>query len=152
MRRFNSLAYRLRLLCLLALLPALLPSAASGTPLPAVAKAAPSAQQINGSSPLAEIAQATPPARLVRDILPGQVEKNYTVRFETMIPVGGWLYFVTNNAANGAEIWRTDGNLAHTALVSDLCPGPCSYYPYSLDAIGNTLFFLTNHPTIRLRI
>src|SRR5258706_2981222 len=87
MRRFNSLAYRLRLLCLLALLPALLPSAASGTPLPAVAQAAPSAQQINGSSPLAEIAQATPPARPVRDILPRQVQKNRTVPFAPMLPV-----------------------------------------------------------------
>jgi ELWxxDGT repeat protein len=59
----------------------------------------------------------------------------------------GALYFAasTNSAANGLELWRSDGSVAGTALFADLYPGTSSGDPRWLTPSGQTLFFRANN-------
>jgi ELWxxDGT repeat protein len=57
------------------------------------------------------------------------------------VVAGGLLYFVSNDAAHGQELWRTDGTPAGTLLVADLQPGAGSSLPLELTAYGDRLFF-----------
>jgi ELWxxDGT repeat protein len=53
------------------------------------------------------------------------------------------LYFAAaiSSAANGIELWRSDGTITGTALFADLYPGPSSGSPRWLTPSGQTLFF-----------
>jgi ELWxxDGT repeat protein/autotransporter-associated beta strand protein len=55
--------------------------------------------------------------------------------------VGGTLFFDAANTANGAELWKSDGTTAGTALVKDINPGSNSSAPNFLANVGGTLFF-----------
>jgi ELWxxDGT repeat protein len=57
------------------------------------------------------------------------------------VVAGGLLYFVSNDAAHGQELWRTDGTPAGTLLVADLQPGAGSSLSLELTAYGDRLFF-----------
>jgi ELWxxDGT repeat protein len=72
-----------------------------------------------------------------------------------MTAVNGTLYFQADNGINGTELWRTDGTEAGTWMVADIYGGTdpsnpdpganaFSSLPYSLTAVGDTLFFLAN--------
>ena len=58
----------------------------------------------------------------------------------------GYMYFNANNGEHGTELWRTDGTLENTKMISDLTPGIRSSYYSHLQAIGNDLFFLIDLP------
>jgi len=49
------------------------------------------------------------------------------------------LYFHAFTAANGAEIWKTDGNTA--SMVADISIGTASSYPSNLTTYNNKLYF-----------
>ncbi len=59
--------------------------------------------------------------------------------------VGGVLLFVGQDAATGAELWRSDGTVDGTELVADIRPGPTGSNPADFDesavVIGDMLYF-----------
>ena len=56
-------------------------------------------------------------------------------------PLGTKLVFMATDAANGTELWITDGTEAGTTLVKDIYPGPSSSFPFAFAAIGTQLVF-----------
>ncbi len=58
--------------------------------------------------------------------------------------MGNAVYFAGTRAAEGTELWRSDGSALGTVLVSDLRPGPDSSAPVNLTNIGGTLYFGAN--------
>ena len=56
--------------------------------------------------------------------------------------VGSVAFFCAIDADHGAELWRTDGTPAGTAMVADLAPGPDSSSPASLTRLGDQLRLL----------
>ena len=63
-------------------------------------------------------------------------------RPDSMIDVGGTLFFAADDGTHGRELWKTDGTTTGTALVKDINPGSQYYYgPSDLTAVGETLFF-----------
>lgn len=62
--------------------------------------------------------------------------------------LNGKLYFPGNTAANGTELWVTDGTDAGTQLVKDINPGTGSSDPTErFIVLNNQLFFTANNPT-----
>jgi LPXTG-motif cell wall-anchored protein len=55
--------------------------------------------------------------------------------------LGAYVYFGAETAAEGYELWRTDGSEADTTLVKNLYPGPNGSNPYRFTAMGDYLFF-----------
>jgi len=55
--------------------------------------------------------------------------------------VGDVSYFVASTAAEGTELWKTDGTPAGTVIVKDIKAGTDSSYPYNITAVGSTVFF-----------
>ena len=94
------------------------------------------------------IAQAQP-AFLVKDLntaLPQRPSVLGTGR--NVAALGNELLFAVDDAgANGAEIWRSDGTLAGTSLLKDICPGSCSSGPQSFTVSNGTLFFTADDGT-----
>jgi ELWxxDGT repeat protein len=61
---------------------------------------------------------------------------------QKLLALGSQFFFVADDAgAYGAEIWRSDGTLAGTRLLADVCPGSCSSLPSSLTISNGKLFF-----------
>jgi ELWxxDGT repeat protein len=61
---------------------------------------------------------------------------------QKLVALGSQFFFVADDAgAYGAEIWRSDGTLAGTRLLADICPGACSSSPGSLTISNGMLFF-----------
>ncbi len=58
-----------------------------------------------------------------------------------------FLFAVDDAGAYGAEIWRSDGTLAGTSLLKDICPGSCSSSPSSFTVSNGTLFFTADDGT-----
>lgn len=70
-------------------------------------------------------------AQLVADINPGPATGGtdnyyYSTRF---VVLGDRALFGVDDGIHGNELWATDGTVAGTALVADLCPGACSSLP-----------------------
>jgi ELWxxDGT repeat protein len=55
--------------------------------------------------------------------------------------VGDVSYFVATTAAEGTELWKTDGTPAGTVLVKDINAGVGNSYPRNITAVGSTVFF-----------
>jgi len=55
--------------------------------------------------------------------------------------VGDVSYFVATTAAEGTELWKTDGTPAGTVIVKDIKAGTGSSYPSNITAVGSTVFF-----------
>lgn len=55
--------------------------------------------------------------------------------------VGGTVFFGASDGIHGHELWRSDGTVAGTRLVADVCPGSCSSIPRNFAAVGNQVFF-----------
>lgn len=55
------------------------------------------------------------------------------------------LYFRAANAANGTELWQSDGTAGGTVLVKDITVGAGSSVPFSLVTFKNKLYFTANN-------
>jgi ELWxxDGT repeat protein len=60
---------------------------------------------------------------------------------ENITVVGDVSYFVATTAAEGTELWKTDGTAAGTVIVRDIKSGPGSSFPSDITAVGSTVFF-----------
>lgn len=65
-------------------------------------------------------------------------EKN--IKFNYSV-VGDVMYFMGWDAANGKELWRTDGTDAGTFMVKDIRAGTAASNPNSFIALGTDVFF-----------
>ena len=54
------------------------------------------------------------------------------------------IYFTGVNAANGKELWVTDGTAGGTSLVKDISPGVANSTPTNLMVFNNALYFFAN--------
>jgi ELWxxDGT repeat protein len=55
--------------------------------------------------------------------------------------LGGKVYFAGTDAANGTELWQSDGTPGGTSLLKDIWTGPGPGNPAQFTRVGNTLFF-----------
>ncbi|RKG77688.1 hypothetical protein D7W82_33530, partial [Corallococcus sp. CA049B] len=66
---------------------------------------------------------------------------NWTPRLSQLTATPSQLFFMAPDAANGLELWVSDGTTANTRLVKDLTPGAEDSYLTHLTASGSTLVF-----------
>ncbi|MHC4077592.1 MAG: ELWxxDGT repeat protein [Planctomycetota bacterium] len=94
---------------------------------------------------------------LVKDVRPGPASSFQTMILRQFLPVvltpaGKYLYFMANDGATGAELWRTDGTAAGTIQLKDIKPGndPNGFTNSSVPQVmvalgtGNTLLFVAD--------
>ena len=79
-------------------------------------------------------------AILVKEINAGSSESR-PYGFTTM---GSYLYFGAKTAANGYELFRTDGTTKGTHLVKDIRVGTQGSFPLNLTVFNNILYFTAN--------
>jgi ELWxxDGT repeat protein len=60
---------------------------------------------------------------------------------QDMTVVGNVTYFSAATAAEGGELWKTDGTAAGTVLVKDINAGALASNPWGFTAVGSTVFF-----------
>ena len=53
----------------------------------------------------------------------------------------GAVYFAASDPLHGNELWRSDGTVAGTSLVFDICAGSCSSAPTNLTVMSGSLYF-----------
>ncbi|PYQ59485.1 MAG: hypothetical protein DMF53_18705, partial [Acidobacteria bacterium] len=89
------------------------------------------------------------PAFLVRDLNTALPQRPSFVDIGRKIAALGnvFLFAADDAGAYGTEIWRSDGTLAGTSLLKDICPGSCSSSPQSLTVSNGTLFFTADDGT-----
>ena len=84
--------------------------------------------------------------QLVKDIFPGAVGSITSV-FGPWANVNGTLFFVAaDSAADGFELWKSDGTAAGTVMVKDIVPGPGSSLPAWLTNVNGMLEFYAEDP------
>jgi ELWxxDGT repeat protein len=59
----------------------------------------------------------------------------------SLTSAGGTLFFTSEDAVTGRELWRSDGTAASTVRVKDIVPGTGGSFPGSLFEENGTLFF-----------
>src|SRR5689334_13987905 len=57
------------------------------------------------------------------------------------VAFGGGVLFAAYGGGSGIELWRSDGTVAGTTLVLDICPGPCSSSPSWLTNVNGVVYF-----------
>ena len=65
-----------------------------------------------------------------------------------MAAFNGELFFNASDAANGREIWKSDGTAAGTEMVKDIWPGPNSGGARELTVVNGELFFSAFDPNV----
>jgi len=87
---------------------------------------------------------------LVKDIEPGELsgmQSGEKVRLlgvpsSDIAKANGFLYFPAATAANGRELWKSDGTAAGTVMVGDLFPGAQSSDPEQITAANGDIYFV----------
>jgi ELWxxDGT repeat protein len=79
---------------------------------------------------------------LVKDIYPSPLgraaESGYP---NSLVAMGGRLFFSARDARRGSELWSSDGTRAGTVRVKDISPGGGGGYPNDLTPVRGQLFF-----------
>ncbi len=88
---------------------------------------------------------------LVKDLLPGTgfgARVNDPGTAPPMLQaIGTNVYFyATDGAANGGELWKSDGTSANTVMVKDIMPGAAHALVREMKAIGSRLYFSAKQP------
>lgn len=65
---------------------------------------------------------------------------------KNMVVLGNKIFFTASNAANGEELWITDGTVAGTKMVKDINPGSDGSDPRYLCAVGGKVYFSATTP------
>jgi ELWxxDGT repeat protein len=95
------------------------------------------AAQDDRSDEKTEKKKEIPKPVLLKDINPG-LESSSPAMF---VEFNGAVYFRANDGMHGIELWKTDGTLAGTSLVTDLNPGAANALPGELRVAGGSLYF-----------
>lgn len=82
---------------------------------------------------------------LVRDLNPVLATASSNPRAFVALSPTRTLFFATT-VSEGAELWRTDGTAAGTALVRDLAPGEASSVTGSMVALNGVAYFAATTP------
>ena len=77
---------------------------------------------------------------LVQDVN-GDADRSGFNEDSPLVVIGSTLFFMGSAGLNGEELWKSDGTAAGTVLVKDVNGGLGSSDPFSLIAVGGTLFF-----------
>lgn len=82
---------------------------------------------------------------------PAEVQANNSARIaldpESMTDVNGTLFFTARTAAEGRELWRSDGTSDGTVLVKDINPNGGNSNAQLLTAVGQKLFLTADDTT-----
>lgn len=65
---------------------------------------------------------------------------------------GNTMYFNGYDAANGPELWKTDGTAAGTAMVKDIWPGTSGGHPFGFCKVGNTTLFFARNQALNYQL
>src|SRR5206468_3094843 len=66
---------------------------------------------------------------------------------QTLTHFGSLIYFSATDAANGTELWQSDGTSDGTMIAQDINPGPASSSPTNYAVVGDALFFAADDGT-----
>lgn len=83
----------------------------------------------------------------VGDIEPGPLGQFTAGTAPTWAAANGLLYYTASTAANGTELWRSDGTKAGTFLLSDLTPGAASSTISNMVELKGSLYFTLSDGT-----
>ena len=83
---------------------------------------------------------------LVKDIAPGAVSSNQVDGYE-LFSNGSYLLFKANTAAEGLELWKSDGTTAGTALLKNINTGADSSSPRNFYVLNNIVLFTAKDAT-----
>jgi ELWxxDGT repeat protein len=82
---------------------------------------------------------------LVKDINPGAsgivINGAGTADIPVLVEMNGFLFFHATTAANGNELWKTDGTNAGTVMVKDVLVGASGSTPRDFLVINGSIFF-----------
>jgi ELWxxDGT repeat protein len=90
---------------------------------------------------------------MVKDIDPGKgsgmqsgdMAGTVGVEFKDIVKSNGKIYFPAATAANGRELWQSDGTEAGTVMVSDLFAGPQSSDPEKLTVADGDIYLVADN-------
>jgi ELWxxDGT repeat protein len=90
-----------------------------------------------------------PSTQLLKDINPGpQGSMDYFQFAGTSAIFNNSIYFAAFDPAHGRELWKSNGTISGTQLVSDLQPGPTGSDPNMFTVSGGNLFFATHNTEV----
>jgi ELWxxDGT repeat protein len=64
----------------------------------------------------------------------------------------GRIVFAASEPGSGSELWASDGTAAGSALLADICPGPCDANPGILGVLDGTALFVVATEEHQIRI
>jgi ELWxxDGT repeat protein len=65
---------------------------------------------------------------------------------------GNTMYFNGYDAANGPELWKTDGTVGGTAMVKDIWTGTSGGNPFAFCKVGNTTLFFARNQALNYQL
>lgn len=90
------------------------------------------------------LTNGTPAGTRIVDVCPGTCSSVQGVPSDPPFPGqlhGDRLYFPANDGRHGQEMWTSNGTVAGTRLLRDLCPGACSSFPGPTRTLGGKVLF-----------